>query len=273
MRKTRLCRALMMMLPMLFTSCLAQFLLLYQIFVSASSIHSNITNPNSTSTTGVKQKEMMPLLQTVCVVLFTLDMMNQYCALARSSMVPFASHFKLENSETFYELRIPVLKRVFMYLIVGLTEFTVWFCLLLVGLFFLVTTTDSTSLILDTLALNFITQIDEYIFSATISERLRNIVSQHQVRFRKRCVSKKLEDAYFIHYHLPLVLLFSSLFVFLCSPCAQVYRLALYKVPKYQVNMAISLSAFAVYFSVLSISYCMCKCFCKNAKNKIKPSG
>ena len=171
-RKTRLCRALMMMLPMLFTSCLAQFLLLYKIFVSASfhshSIHSNSTNPNSTSTTGVEQNEMMPLLQTVCVVLFTLDMMNQYCALSRSSMVPFASHFKLENSETFYELRIPVLKRVFMYLLVGLTEFTVWFCLLLVGLFFLVTTTDSTSLILDTLALNFITQIDEYIFSATI---------------------------------------------------------------------------------------------------------
>ena len=110
-------------------------------------------------------KETIPhmvYLQVSCLVLWFIDMSGDLSLMLRNAMVVFAKRYTVgEDDEK--SIRIPNCYRALILSLAVLTEFAVWLCVLISGTLFVIYSATVEDLILNCIAVKFITDVDEIV--------------------------------------------------------------------------------------------------------------
>lgn len=264
---TRICRALLMAGPAVLMSIVFQCFLLFELFVVSTEhrntiLESNISTPTSSTSLFSQTKVSMVTLQVICITLFYSDWISNYVDLCRSTMVAFATSYRIEGSPTqTYRISFACWRRLWMYLIIGLPVLMVWVALGIAGSFFLLYSPDSMTLLLDTLAINFILQIDEFLFQTIIPEKVRGQIAMQKVAWKNSCCTRpKCGDSYFVFYHLPFVFASAIFMTMFGSPYANKMIPSLLQISCVAVFMVICFMAWV---------YCCCQKRCHSRSSVV----
>lgn len=262
--QSRICRAIAMVLPALLFSNITQFFLLWELYR-----HTNQTSAfNSTAAADVSSSSAQSFLavQLVCIAMFFLDVATQYMELCNSSMVAFTREYCVDSEQqqnNIYKVEIAWYRRLFMYILIAVPEIVVWLGLLLVGTYFLLHSNDTLTLIFDTLALRWLLDVDNLVFTYLVPPKLRGVIALHKIE-KRTILSETCTNRYFMHFHLVLSLIAAFLVVFYLSP----YTKHLTKTDDSYMAVASIFSGFAC-FGVL---YGGCTSICPSRKRRqIRP--
>lgn len=172
------------------------------------------TDPKPSNSTSVVT------LQICSISLFLVDICNTLRDLLVQAMIIFSKEYIYK--ETKYAIKIPMCKRLLIFCMTTVTEICIFGFCCFVSVKYLLSAHDVETIILNTLAIGFIMQIDEIFFQSLVPEAVINTVKKITVSLKyfpnsdhSKNMNKvqKLQQLYMMFFHLPTCVVISFLSV------------------------------------------------------------
>lgn len=148
----------------------------------------------------------MPYLQFCALLLWWITMSGDLYDVGRGCMIICARRFKKKDGSS-WVLRIGCCTRAIVFLLCVLSEIAVWGLVLFTGTNFILYSLDIEHLVLNTLAVRFINEVDEIVATATLP--LESLKTMEDTEIELRCATRHVKCWNF--YSLYLKIMFMAL--------------------------------------------------------------
>jgi hypothetical protein len=204
--KSKLCKALMVAGTTLFFSIIAESLIIIELARHTDSL------VNETLEEGSVEMSHLPMVQFVCITLFLVDMSNKFYDTVRNMLSIFSKEIKID--EVVYHIKVPSCSKAILVLCM-LPDIATWSAVVVVGMKFLLVSTSTTAVIIDTLAINYIVDVDNMLFYSFVPAKIQDTLEGVQFSSNINHKTSKISARYNLYGHLPLIIIFSACVVYL----------------------------------------------------------
>ena len=165
-QKSHILRAFAVAGAPLFFSLLIQAVLVIELYRNTYNKHVDQTD-----------EPRIVYLQIACLLLWFIDMSADLSLMTRNAMVICAKRYEVDDD--IKTIQIPCFFRAMILSLTVLTEFLVWLATIISGSLFLLKAQSAEDLILNAVAVNFVTQLDEILLTAFINKASRERLNKY----------------------------------------------------------------------------------------------
>jgi len=165
-------------------------LLFLNIFVQAVIVYhiAVLTNDADVPECSAIDDQFNDVLTVACVFIFAASQIGGSSFVETGQMIARAQQIQVPGAsggisyDTAADIReTSCCKRILLFLVITGTEFILWLSMLLCGTMYLVKSPNLESLILNTMALDFITHIDEHLFITMLNKATQQRVQKYKI--------------------------------------------------------------------------------------------
>ena len=203
--KSKLCKALMVAGASLFFSIIAESLIILE-------LARHTENLNETSTDLDLDRSHLPMVQFICITLFLVDMSNKFYDTVRNILSIFSKEIKIDEKK--YTIKVPTFSKVLLVFCM-IPDIASWLAVVVVGIRFLLVSTNTSTVIIDTLAINYIVDVDNMMFYSFVPAKIQDTLESVQFSSNINHKTSKLSSHYNLYGHLPLIIVFTACLVYI----------------------------------------------------------
>ena len=203
--KSKLCKALMVAGTSLFFSIIAESLIIIELARHTETL-------NETSVEPSLDDSHLPMVQFICITLFLVDMSNKFYDTVRNILSIFSKEIKIE--EKVYTIKVPTYSKVLLVFCM-IPDIASWAAVVVVGIRFLLVSTSTATVIIDTLAINYIVDVDNMMFYSFVPAKIQDTLESVQFSSNINHKTSKLSSHYNLYGHLPLIIVFTACLVYI----------------------------------------------------------
>jgi len=130
--------------------------------------------------------EFNDLLTVACLFIFAASQIGGCTCIETGQMIAKAQEIQVPATSSAVSGPEPIRKtsccvRIALFMAITMSELVIWLMIMIAGGMFLVKSRDVSSLILNTLALDFITQVDEHLFTTMLNKATQQRVIKYKI--------------------------------------------------------------------------------------------
>lgn len=235
--KSKICKAIMIAGPSLFFTIITEAVIIIEL-----ARHTNSINENNTTEIDEGDKSHLPMVQFICISLFLIDMSSKFFATLRNIISIFSKEIKYE--ESIYSIKIQKCSKVIIFMVM-LPDLITWILVTIIGVQFLLISSSTTSIIIDTLAVNYIVDVDDMMFSSFVPDKIKDSLDNIQFSSTSSNKTSKISSYYNLYIHLPIIIVTTAIIVYVKTD-------VILGTKEYAVFSAMGLCFFSIIASVIT---------------------
>lgn len=213
--KSKICKSVMIAGPSLFFSIIAEAIIVLELggYIELMEAEKYINSTNISFITD-EPKNNLFMIQFICISLFLIDMSSKFFATLKNIISIFSREVKYDDK--IYSIKVPKCSKVII-LFCMLPDITTWLAVTIIGIKFLLISSSTTDIIIDTLAINYIVDVDDMVFNSFVPEKIKDSLETIEFSSFISYKTSKISSYYNLYIHLPLIIISTALIVYFNS--------------------------------------------------------
>ena len=207
-KKSKICKAIMIAGPSLFFTIIAEAVVIIELARHTESL----VNDNSTNLEDIDDKSHLPMVQFICISLFLIDMSSKFFATLRNIISIFSKEIKYEEEN--FTIQIKKCSKALIFISM-LPDLVTWIAVTIIGIRFLLISSSTTQIIIDTLAVNYIVDVDDMMFNSFVPEKIKDSIEKIQFSGIMNTKTSRISSYYNLYVHLPLIIVITAVIVYI----------------------------------------------------------